>query len=284
MCCGGGVNMRNSLADELSNCKFGDKRLTSRVISLCTSISENPELSINSACGSFEQSKAAYRFLDNDKVNTSNILSAHVQKTCDRIAASSGDIIVIQDTTDLIYTQFPSISDLGERIKSAGYGSSVKGILLHTSLAVDPAGVPLGVLKQTFFTYDEGQVRKRRSQTERNVVGITKQLPIEQKSSFRWIDHFHQTEKITQELKRRIIHVADREADIYELIQVCHTIEYGSENPRRSNNKRVQYDRETASQGADIGYCPGTQGWQRKIVPGKNTENNVEAPISFSES
>ncbi len=110
--------MCNGIVAELSGCEFGDRRLTSRVISLSTLISENPELSINAACGSFDQSKAAYRFFDNDKVKTTNLIEPHVQRTCDRIASSTGDILLIQDTTDLIYTQFPTISDLGERIET----------------------------------------------------------------------------------------------------------------------------------------------------------------------
>jgi hypothetical protein len=210
--------MLKSVADELRNCNFGDKRLTKRAMSLGDSVSQNPEYSINAACGSFSASKAAYRFFQNKKVNPTSILSGHLQETLIRSAAIASKILVIQDTTDLIYTKYPSIQGLGHRLKSnASFSDSVKGILLHSSLAVTFEGVPLGILKQTFFTYDE--MREKRQQDSVNIRGINKKLPIDKKASFRWVDHFIETNKSLKSIESEIIHVADREGDVYEFLQ-----------------------------------------------------------------
>ena len=53
-----------AVVDEFSGCHFGDMRLVKRAQNLAASISENPELSIHAACGSANDSKAAYRFCE----------------------------------------------------------------------------------------------------------------------------------------------------------------------------------------------------------------------------
>lgn len=105
------------LSSEFKNCDFGDKRLTDRVINLANSISANPECSINAASGSFSASKAAYRFFQNEKVNPNAILGKHVENTLERAKACHSRVLVIQDTTDLIYTQFPSFRTLAKGLK-----------------------------------------------------------------------------------------------------------------------------------------------------------------------
>lgn len=212
--------MLGSLADEFDGCEFGDKRLLRRVVSLAESISENPEASINAACGSFAASKAAYRFLQNQKVTPGQIIKGHLQKARDRLGNCPSRVLIIQDTTDLIYTQFPSIQNLGVKLRSReGYGSDVCGLMVHSSFAVSGEGVPLGILKQTTFTYDE--IREKRGQNEVCVRGINKDMPIEQKASYRWIEHMTAVNQTIQPCGPEIVHVADRECDIYEFLQAA---------------------------------------------------------------
>ena len=144
-----------AMTDEFNGCDFGDYRLVKRAKNLASTISENPELSIHAACGSSKDSKAAYRFFQNVNITPSAILNSHVSNTQKRIADAGEDIPIVQDTTDLIYSQFPSTKDIGERHKAKGYEVGVKGILLHNSIAVTRSGIPLGLLKQTFFTHDD---------------------------------------------------------------------------------------------------------------------------------
>lgn len=167
----------------------------------------------------FAASKAAYRFLQNHKVN-GQIMKGHLQKTKDRIGGTRSRVLIIQDTTDLIYTKFPSIQDLGVKLRSRpGYKSDVCGLMVHSSFAVTSDGIPLGILKQTTFTYDE--IREKRGQGEVFVPDISKDLPIEQKASHRWIDHLTATNQETIPCGSEIIHVADRECDIYEFLQAA---------------------------------------------------------------
>jgi hypothetical protein len=108
--------------------------------------------SIPLACQDWANTKAAYRFLSNDRVNEEDILSGHFQATRDRFASSTGFIFVLHDTTefsfqrerpDLIGVTYNVNSgrDKAGRIRS----HTVCGILMHSSLAVTSEGLPLGL-------------------------------------------------------------------------------------------------------------------------------------------
>jgi hypothetical protein len=231
--------MLGSLSAEFAYCDLDDRRLNKRLVKLMESISENPELSINAACGSFADSKAAYRFFQNPKITPEAIMASHRLRTKERCADMPKRILIVQDTTDLIYTHFPSTEDLGIKMRSKeGFNHDVRGVMLHTSFAISSEGVPLGILKQTTFTYD--QIKAKRGQTETFVRGINKTVPIEEKASHRWIEHLKDAKENCQDFKCQVIHVADRECDIYEFLQVA--IDEKSQFVVRSNANRRTYE------------------------------------------
>ncbi|HFD2297655.1 TPA: transposase DNA-binding-containing protein, partial [Legionella pneumophila] len=63
---------------------FGDKRLSKRLLKIADSFANSPECSINRACDDWHQSKAAYRFFQNDAVSERKILDSHITKTIER--------------------------------------------------------------------------------------------------------------------------------------------------------------------------------------------------------
>jgi len=78
-------NINTWASNEFKDADFGDARLTKRLIKLSNDLSEASESSINQACGSWSQSKAAYRFFRNEKVDEAVILSNHTACTLERI-------------------------------------------------------------------------------------------------------------------------------------------------------------------------------------------------------
>ena len=118
-------------------------------------------------------------------------------------------VLVIQDTTELVYTQFPSIADIGELNKAAGFDSGVAALRLHSSLAVTESRVPLGILKQSYFTHED--YRKNRDPGEKNRKGANKKPPIANKQSYRWIQHFHATNEMAYGVNVKPIHVENLE-------------------------------------------------------------------------
>ena len=73
-------------ADEFDGVDLGDKRLDARLVKLCDSLSEAPESPINQACEDWHETKAAYRFFQNENVDIGQIISAHRRKTVERVA------------------------------------------------------------------------------------------------------------------------------------------------------------------------------------------------------
>src|SRR4051812_42121534 len=81
---------------------FGDKPLSKRLLKIADSCANSPERSINQACEDWHQSKAAYRFFQNNAVSESKILDSHTTKTLGR-AQKYPIILAIQDTSYISY-------------------------------------------------------------------------------------------------------------------------------------------------------------------------------------
>src|SRR5215469_10482060 len=55
------------------------------------------------ACRDWANTKAAYRFFSNDRVDEEAILSGHFEATHDRFAATEGYVLVLHDTTEFTF-------------------------------------------------------------------------------------------------------------------------------------------------------------------------------------
>jgi hypothetical protein len=166
------VSLQAWVARELASVDLGEQRLNRRVCLLVEQLAARPTASIPEACGDWASSKAAYRFFDNPKVAHAALVDGARPACLERIRQEKL-VLVVQDTTSFDYTHHPSVQGLG-----AIDSSHAVGLMVHTSLAVSDAGVPLGVLAQHVWARDpeeKGQWKKR------------KQRSIENKESFKWI-------------------------------------------------------------------------------------------------
>src|SRR5215470_2451410 len=166
--------------EELGSVDLGDKRRTTRLIKLCGQLAARPESSINHACGDWTETKAAYRFFQNNNVEVEDILAVHRAKTAER-AEQHRTVLAIQDTSYLVYTNHRCTTGLGAI--SVKKGKRVEkihshGLVMHSCLAVTTEGVPLGLLDQQIFAREAAPAAPLR---HRNV------LPIEEKESYRWL-------------------------------------------------------------------------------------------------
>lgn len=201
---------------ELANSKFKDARLGKRFRSLLEHLSSSPGGPIPLACQDWTNTKAAYRFLDNDRVSEAEILAGHFDATRDRVSATAGSILVLHDTTELTYHR-----EDGRQIGHLGtsqVGSTTRplyhkvcGILMHSSLAVTTDGLPLGLSAIKFWTRE----KFKGSTALKRHINPTR-VPIEYKESMCWMDNLR---KSTASLgdPARCVHIGDRGSDIYEL-------------------------------------------------------------------
>lgn len=203
--------------EELADVDLGDKRLNTRLMKICDSFSESPESPINQACADWAETKAAYRFFQNESVEVCEILAAHRGKTVKR-AAKHNTVLAIQDTSYFVYTSHPKTKGLGKM--SLKKGKNIKkiysnGLIVHTCLAVTTEGLPLGLLDQKIFA------RKLRSEDERRRMGgkyIQDVLPVEEKETYRWLEALITTQEAMGDTQ--VVTVCDREADLYDFFKL----------------------------------------------------------------
>jgi len=144
--------------------------------------------SIPLGCQDWANTKAAYRFFSNERVNEADILAGHFQSTRDRAAASDGPIFVLHDTTEFTYKRdSPEAVGITKRVfvgrDQAGRPKShtVCGILMHSSLAVTSDGLPLGLTAAKFWT----RTKFQGTNALKKKVNPTR-VPIDKKESVRW--------------------------------------------------------------------------------------------------
>lgn len=170
------------------------------------------------ACQDWTNTKAAYRFFSNGRINETAILAGHFQATRERFAATEGPVLVLHDTTEFSYTR-ESKEAIGILYKVCGRKDkegrprlhTVCGILMHSSLAVTTEGLPLGLAAIKFWT----RSKFKGANALKRKVNPTR-VPIEAKESVRWLENLKESTSLL-EAPSRCIHIGDRESDIYEL-------------------------------------------------------------------
>lgn len=188
---------------ELGAVALGDKRRTARLVDLATQLAQRPSDSFPAACATPAQLKAAYRFFANPEVTAQALLQGHVQATTARLAAVPL-VLAVQDTTVLNYTHHPATTGLGPLNTT-----QQQGLFVHSTLALLPERLPLGLLAQDVWVRDAATVGKRTTRKTR---------PIADKESQKWLHSLAAVGAARQRCPTtHFVSVGDREADVYDL-------------------------------------------------------------------
>jgi hypothetical protein len=214
--------------EELSEANFGDQRLTKRLMRLVSDLAARPQATVPQACADAAATKGAYRFWDHERVTPEAIRAAHRAKTVQRVQQER-TILAIQDTTTLNLDSHPNTTGLGP---TDAHGT--QGLQVHSVLAVSTHGVPLGLLHQQVWARDPEQTGKKHKR---------KQVPIEEKESYRWLQSLTATEQAVA-AGTHVITVADREADIYDVFALPRP-QHMDLLIRAAYNRRVEADEQT---------------------------------------
>lgn len=192
------------LATHIENYNFGDKRINHRLVRLYHQLGLNIESGISQVIGNPHQLKGFYRFINNKKVSTSDLVTIF-QGYSEELVAKESVILALQDTTELDYTSHRSAAHLG----CMEYYHK-KGLYLHNHILVSELGLPLGLFSQRFWSRSAESLGKRKQR---------QYLPIEEKESYRWLAEFEALqETFSSQTEKQIIQICDRESDISELL------------------------------------------------------------------
>jgi hypothetical protein len=213
-----GTGEQTWIVRECAECHFKDVRLQKRLGMLLEQMSGGVGESIPFVCQDWANTKAAYRFFSNERVSEAEILRGHFRSTQERLALESDSILILHDTTEFSYTREETASiGVLNRTPTGHYEQGRPrlhtncGILMHSSLAVTPEGLPLGLAAIKFWSrkkFKGTNALKRR-------INITR-VPIEEKESIRWLENMRQSTALL-ERPCQSVHIGDRESDIYEL-------------------------------------------------------------------
>jgi len=213
---------------EFGRVDFVDGRLRERLLIMARDFYAQPLAPIPQACGGDNaKTKAAYRFLSNKNVDLDTLLTPHIEATAKRME-SHPVVLVAQDTTSLNYNTHKATEGVGP-INTHADGA--QGLKLHDTIAFTPAGVPLGVIDAECWARDA--ITPDKKPAPRRTVEETEAL--------RWITSYVQTARIQALLpETRVVSVADREADIYELFERAQQNPDGPDLLIRANRSRAR--------------------------------------------
>lgn len=184
--------------------ELGDKRLEQRLKVVATALAARPQAPINQASADWAATKAAYRLFANPKAAEDKIFAAHRKCTVQRLHGQPV-VLAIQDTSYLNYSHHPRTRGLGPIGDSR---SDAQGLIMHSTLAVTPEGLPLGLLTQKLWVRTS---YSQQSEHER------KNTAIEHKESYRWLEALRETVD-GGPASTMVVTLCDREADIYEFL------------------------------------------------------------------
>ena len=187
-------------------CELGDLRRTRRAVDVAARQATKPDGSIHQICdGDDAAAEGAYRLLRNSAVKPTALEEGPFEHNA-ALCKQAPLILAIQDTTTLVYKH-----SVAEQLGDLGGG---RGFIVHSTLAVNAETQEIiGLLDQQRWSRPASKTKKRKRKKKEK-----KQLPYEQRESYKW-------EKASQRIEKRldsmeqVIQVVDREADIFEYIK-----------------------------------------------------------------
>lgn len=217
-----GANRTQVIKEEMARAELGDARLNRRLGELAESLARSPSASFPRSARGSAALEAAYRFLNNPRVSSAEILRPHAERTFERMRASS-ECLVVHDTTMLAFPGESERDGLGP-IK----GGAARGFFAHVGLALADAEsrTPLGVVGLETWA----QSRNKKKFVKRKVAGD------DGRASDRWRVAVEKFER-SFEAPGHAVHVMDREGDMYFLLGFL--VENGHRYVIRSSHDRL---------------------------------------------
>jgi hypothetical protein len=192
---------------EFGGVDLGHQDRDQRLVEIVSAKAHNPAAPYTECFGgNRHQLKSFYRFMGKEEVTPQTILAGHRQRTIGRMKGRKR-VLLVQDSTDLDFSDRLHCNGLGV-IGTNQTGAKSPGLRMHSALALDEEGMPLGVLSTELYPPKTGGKKP-------------KNRPIEEKESYRWLRTFEDAVEISQSLDQtELVCVGDRESDLFELFDV----------------------------------------------------------------
>ena len=214
--------------NEFGSAELGDIRRTRRLVQIAAGAAGEVGAALSSVCGG-SGAQAVSRLFSREETTLDSVLECHKRQLGSR---SSGEecLLAVQDTTMLDFSRHRSTVGLGPLGSDHGLG-----LLMHSVLAVNEEGVPLGIMGEQIWARDSSQTGSRYNRRSKRT---------EDKESAKWLRGLEQAQSTTPS-SMSVIVIGDRESDVYALFAA----------PRRENVDllvRLAYNRAVVDN--DAGY------------------------------
>ena len=143
-----GLESEQWAKQEFAGCELGNVRLNAQLVKIAENKSQQPSGSYARACGGDRYAlKGYYRLINNDSkhVFSDALMGGHREQTIRRMADEK-TALIIQDTMDMNFSARWHCEGLG-LIGKNQTGAESQGLKMHSRLAVNDQGMPLGVLR-----------------------------------------------------------------------------------------------------------------------------------------
>ena len=238
-----------------------DRRLRERAIRIGEAATERPGAAMTAAFDDWRDTRTAYNFVANRRISFGMLMdtaTTAVGRGLQQLPEGT-TVLNVQDTTEINLSHLQSMTGLGE----IGNPKN-RGLFLHPSLAISNDGVPIGLLSAQVWD---------RPPAEHGKAKDRKEVSFEEKESLRWWTAIQEAETRVAR-PGLLLHVADRESDIYEVFhrarEAGHRILL-----RAAQDRRVQGEHKTLW--AQVtSFCPCDQA-RPLSVPARPPKNGKPA-------
>lgn len=179
---------------------FGDVRRNDRFVDIINNVSRQPGDSIPRQNKRWYDAKATYGFFKNKDVSIEELRKTMMQYGASKVE-NENTVLIAHDISNISYNDL-NAEGLGYLDNKEG-----RGILCYSSIAATTEGLPLSLLYQYTWARPVEELGKSAQRKQRS---------FEDKESYRWYKGMSEVNQLLGDGMHKI-HIADREADVYEL-------------------------------------------------------------------
>ena len=195
--------MQSWATAEFSGSDLPDVRFHRSLARNAEALASSSGASFSVACGD-DGRQAARRLFRHENTTSKGLLKGHLDQTVKR-CKDTPLVIAVQDT--MVFEQNGHLATEG--LGPITVGSNSRGLMVHSVLAMNPDGLPLGVLHLDIWAR-KPKVTPKRSNYE---------VPVTEKESNKWLVALRATAKALPK-DQEVLIVSDRESEVFDLLAV----------------------------------------------------------------
>src|ERR1700677_4191615 len=199
------VHSRMWAVESFGQVELGDARRTARLVEMATAACVRPSGRVSAVFPEHREREGAYDFLENDQIDAEEMKAGLMAATV-RCCRELPFVFVPVDGTSVTVTDRTGERDFG-RVGSDANGA--RGLKVIDALAVDPQGVPVGLLGLTCWARGKPSPKNMDERQRR---------PLEEKETRHWIATVKQAVQALDEEGVRGWVQIDREGDGRDLL------------------------------------------------------------------